>query len=371
MDQLLMRGNEAIGESAIRAGCMAFYGYPITPQSELLAYMSSNMLKHGRVFVQTESEICAINAVFGSAAAGKRAMTSSASTAMSLKQECISHMVNLELPAVIVDVMRSGPGIGNILASQGDYNQATKGGGTGDYNIIVLAPNSVQEAADFTVLGFELADKYRNPLLLLADGIIGQMMEPVKLPPLIDPGLLPVKTWALDGCEGRGYRRIETMNSADDLEKHNIKLQQKFADMTAVEQRWEEVNTDDAEILIVAFGSVSRIMLEIVENARAKGQKLGLFRPQTLWPYPEKALNDCAKRVKALVVVEANGGMMLNDVLMATGRRKLVYFHGRMGGSIVNADDVTTNLERLFTGEISKWGKQNEPGVWKIIQPYK
>lgn len=367
-NKVFMKGNEAIGEAAIRAGVSAYYGYPITPQNELTAYMAKNMQEKGRVFIQTESEITAINAVFGSACAGVRAMTSSASTAMSLKQEGISHMAYLEMPAVIVDMMRGGPGLGNILATQNDYNQAVKGGGTGDYHVIVLAPNSVQEAADLTGLAFDLADKYRNPAMILADGTIGQMMETVEFANPIDPSSLPVPEYALTGNAGRAPRKAEPKNSAEELEDHNLHLQEKYNLCAANEVRSESILTEDADVLVVAFGFVSRIAKEMVNELRADGVKAGLFRPITLWPFDEEALRKAAANAKAVVVMEGNAGMMLNDVKMYLNGAKPIYFHGRMGGSMVNTDTVKPKIKNMLNDLENKkdWSELNgKEGVWK------
>jgi 2-oxoglutarate ferredoxin oxidoreductase subunit alpha len=366
-EKVFMKGNEAIGEAAIRSGCMAYYGYPITPQNELTEYMGKNMQEKGRVFIQTESEITAINAVFGSSVAGFRAMTSSASTAMSLKQEGISHLAYLEIPAVIVDMMRGGPGLGNILATQGDYNQATKGGGTGDYHVIVLAPNSVQEAADLTRLAFELSDKYRNPAMVLADGTIGQMVELVEFPEPINPNEIPERNFALTGCVNRAPRKAEPKNSAEDLEKHNIVLQEKYSQAARTEKRSESIMTEDAQIVVVAFGFVSRIAHEMVARLREEGRKVGLFRPVTLWPFDEEGLAEATKNAKSVVVLEGNAGMMCNDIRMYLGKKKPVYFHGRMGGSIINSLTVKEKIIGLLE-EKNDWreldGKQ---GLWKAF----
>lgn len=363
-----MKGNEAIGEAAIRSGVMAYYGYPITPQNELTAYMAKNMEEKGRVFIQTESEITAINAVFGSSCAGFRAMTSSASTAMSLKQEGISHIAYMEMPAVIVDMMRGGPGLGNILATQNDYNQAVKGGGTGDYHTIVLAPNSVQEAADLTRLAFELADKYRNPALLLADGTIGQMVEDVEFPEPINPEDLPEPVWALTGCKGRTPRKTEPKNSAIDLENHNIHLQEKYEACARDEVRSETIMCEDADVVIVAFGFYSRIAHEMVVELREEGYKVGLFRPITLWPFDEKALREACKGAKAVVVLEGNAGMMCQDIRLFLAGTKPIYFHGRMGGSVLNSDDVKPKIKNLIENK-NDWRELNgKEGVWKTYE---
>ncbi|WP_407695752.1 3-methyl-2-oxobutanoate dehydrogenase subunit VorB [Sedimentibacter hydroxybenzoicus] len=363
---MFMKGNEAIAESAIRSGCKAYYGYPITPQNELTAYMAKNMKKLGRVFIQTESEITAINAVFGSAVAGFRAMTSSAGTAMALKQEGISHLAYLEIPAVIVDMMRGGPGLGNILATQGDYNMATKGGGTGDYHVIVLAPNSVQEASDLTRLAFELADKYRNPAMILADGTIGQMIENVEFMKPIAPEDLPTPSYALTGCEGRAPRKAEPKNSAQELEEHNIALQRKYDICTANEQRFEEIMTEDAEVILVAFGSVSRMAHEIIAEAREEGYKLGLFRPITLWPFAEGAFKKIIHNAKAVVVLEHNAGMLTRDIRMYVNEICPVYYHGRMGGSIIDMDVVSEKIKSIIDNNGKDWRElDGQQGLWK------
>ena len=363
-----MKGNEAIGEAAIRAGCMAYYGYPITPQNELTAYMAQHMQRLDRVFIQTESEITAINALLGSSVAGFRSMTSSASTAMTLKQECISHLAYLEVPAVIVDMMRGGPGLGNILATQGDYNQATKGGGTGDYHVIVLAPNSVQECADFIRTAFDLSDRYRNPAMLLADGTIGQMIELVEFQESIDPKKIPPRDWVLTGCAGREARKIEPKNSAEELEDHNIHLQNKYDQIEKNEKRYQAIMTDDADLVIVAFGSVSRIAHEMVARAREQGIKLGLFRPITLWPFAEEALRESIKSAKGVVVLEHNAGMMTRDIRLFTRGACPVYYHGRMGGCIVDEDEVFEKMKAIINGKEKEWedldGKQ---GLWKTF----
>ena len=366
--KMFMKGNEAIGEAAIRSGVKAYYGYPITPQNELTAYMAKNMQEKGRVFIQTESEIAAINAVYGSSCAGFRAMTSSASTAMSLKQECISHLAYMEMPAVIVDMMRGGPGLGNILATQNDYNQAVKGGGTGDYHVIVLAPNSVQEAADLTRLAFDLADKYRNPAMVLADGTIGQMVEQVEFPDPIEPEDLPEPAWALSGCRGRAPRKAEPKNSAEDLENHNIHLQQKYDACAAAEFRAESIMTEDAEVVIVAFGLYSRIAHEMVAELREEGVKVGLFRPITLWPFDIQGLRDAVKNAKAVVVVEGNAGMMCSDIRLYLNGRLPVYFHGRMGGCVLNSDQVKPKIKGILENKNDWRELDGKAGLWKTFE---
>jgi 2-oxoglutarate ferredoxin oxidoreductase subunit alpha len=355
----LMKGNEAIAEAAIRAGCDAYFGYPITPQSEVIEYlmMERPEQRTGMVVLQAESEIAAINMVYGAAAAGKKVMTSSSSPGISLKLEGISYIAGAELPAVIVNVVRGGPGLGTIQPSQADYFQATKGGGHGDYRLLVLAPSSVQEMADFVADAFRLAFKYRNPVLILSDGIIGQMMEKVSMP---DP--LPRLTdqeikekygdWATTGRPAGKERNIITSLELDPYkqEKHNHKLQAKYAQMCEEEVRYEMINCDDAEYIFVAYGSSARIAQKAMEQARAKGIKAGIFRLITLFPFPKKALYELAGRVKGFLAVEMSAGQMIEDVqLSIEGRSKAVHF-GRYGGVIHSPEEVLTALEQKIIG---------------------
>lgn len=362
-----MKGNEAIGEAAIRSGCKAYYGYPITPQSELTAYMGKHMPRLGRIFIQTESEICAINAVYGSGAAGARSMTSSASTAMSLKQEGISHIAYMEIPCVIVDMMRGGPGLGNIMATQGDYNQAAKGGGTGDYHVITFAPNSVQEAVDLTKVAFEVSDKYRNPAMILGDGIIGQMMELVEFEEPMELSGVPKRNWSLTGCVGREPNVIGPYNSAVDLENHNLHLQKKYDSIEENEKRYEAFMCEDAEYLITAFGSYSRIAKEICMTLREEGIKIGMFRPISLYPFPKEALLETIQGKKAIIDIEGNAGMMVNDIVLYSKCKLPVFFHGRMGGSIIEIDDVLINIRRLIDSELKEWRGDEFDGLWKTF----
>lgn len=354
MEELtLVKGNEALGEAAVRAGCRYFFGYPITPQSELPAYMSQRMPEVGGVYLQAESELAAINMVLGAAAAGVRVMTSSSSPGYSLKQEGISYMVGCELPAVVVNIMRGGPGLGNIQPSQADYFQAVKGGGHGDYHLITLAPASVQELVDLTVLAFELADRYRNPVAILGDGLLGQTMEPVRFPGLMDPASLPEKDYALTGAAGRPKRVITSLDlTPEGLEAHNHKLQAKFAEMKQQETRWEEYLTDDAELVVVAYGTTARIARAAVEEAREAGLKVGLFRPITLWPFPAAALAGLADRgVRQILDVEMSAGQMVEDVQLAVLGRVPVHFYGRTGGSVPMPGEVLDEIKRLLGGE--------------------
>lgn len=371
MSVQLMGGNQAVAEGAIRAGCRAYYGYPITPQSQIAEYMARRMPEVDGVFIQTESEIAAINAVYGSAAAGVRVMTSSASTAWTLKQEGISQLSYMELPAVIVDTMRGGPGLGNPLPTQGDYLQATRGGGSGDYNLLVLAPHSVQEVVDLTTLAFDLADKYRNPVVILVDGVIARMMEPVRLPEPVSPEDLPPKPWALTGALGRERRVIEPCNTAQDLEERNLRLQEKFREMERAELRYELYHCDDAEIVCVAFGICARICKLCVLEARKEGIRLGLLRPITLWPFPYEVVTGLSNRVQAFFVLEMNAGQMWWDVRFATKGMAPVYFHGRTGGMLPSDEDVVRAIRMirasLETGELwNAWGERPVgQGIWK------
>ncbi len=349
--KILMCGNDACGEGAILAGCRFYAGYPITPQNELTAYMSKRLDEVGGVFIQSESELAAINKVFGAAAAGARAMTSSSSPGISLKQEGISYLAGCELPAVIVNVQRGGPGLGNIAPSQADYFQATRGGGHGDYNTIVLAPASVEEMLEFTYQAFDLADKYRNPVIVLADGILGQMMEPVSVRSQ-EPEARSKryeKPWALTGCKGRRPNVIKSLLLGDGaLEEHNRKLQDKFNKMRRDEMRYELVKERDSDVIIVAYGSVARTARAAVEHSRAKGVRVGLLRPISLWPFPYKALKDLSEKAKKFLVVEMSAGQMLEDVMLGVNGKRDVAFHGRMGGGIPTEEEILQKVEELL-----------------------
>ncbi len=343
-----MCGNEAIAEAAIIAGCRFYAGYPITPQNEIPAYMSRRMPEAGGIFIQSESELAAINMVFGSSLTGTRTMTSSSSPGISLKQEGISYLAACELPAVIVNIMRGGPGLGNIGPSQSDYFQAVKGGGHGDYHQIVIAPASVQEIADLTILSFDLADKYRTPVMILGDGILGQMMEPVEFSLQPSAFSLQPKDWILDGCKGRKPRVIKSLILNErELEKFNLKLQKKYNEIKTVEQRCEILYGDDSEIMLVAYGTPSRICRSVVENLRKKGRKVGMARPITLWPFPEGEFKKLAKNVKSFLVVEMSCGQMIEDVKLAIDCAKPVYFYGRTGGEIPSEDEIIKEIENI------------------------
>jgi 2-oxoglutarate ferredoxin oxidoreductase subunit alpha len=351
--KLLMKGNEALCEGAIAAGCDAYFGYPITPQNEIPAYMSRRMTELGRVFLQAESELAAVNMVFGVAATGKRAMTSSSSPGISLKQEGISYMAGAELPGLIVNISRGGPGLGNIAGSQADYFQSTRGGGHGDYRTIVLAPNSVQEMHEHAYLAFHLADLYRIPVLILADGYIGQLMEEFdneKAALVIDEinkTKLPKKDWALDGCKGRKPRLVRSLLMEEGaLEQHNYHLKQKYDLISEQETREEQYQTEDADVILVAFGVAARVAKTAVQDGRAKGIKVGLFRPITLWPFPYNSLASASKKVNKIVVIELNLGQMIEDVRLAVKDKVPVEFIGRPGGAIVTPEEI---LEQLGT----------------------
>jgi len=346
-----MAGNKAAGEGAIQAGCMAYYGYPITPQNELTGYMAANMPRHGRVFLQAESELAAVNMVLGSAAAGVRAMTSSSSPGISLKQEGISYLAALQLPAVIVNMQRGGPGLGNIGPGQADYWQATRGGGHGDYRCIVLAPHSVHEMFSTMTLAFDLADKYRMVCMVLGDGRLGQMMEPVEVPDNVHPSP-PPKPWALNGCSGRPAQRLcSLLLDENKLEALNARLQQCYREVQKNEVRWEEVGVDDAEIVMVAYGTSARVCKEAAREARKAGLKVGLVRPITLWPFPAKPIREAAARGARFLVVEMSAGQMIDDVRLSLERPAEVHFMGRTGGNVPLAPDVLEYLRQMASGK--------------------
>ena len=339
-DKVLMKGNEAIAEAAIQAGCLHYFGYPITPQTEVAAYMAKRMPKVGGTFLQAESEVAAINMVIGVSSTGKRVMTSSSSPGVSLKSEVISYLAGCDLPALVVNVQRGGPGLGGIQPSQSDYFQSTKGGGHGDYHNIVLAPASVQEMADLTVKGFELADKYSMVSMILADGTMGQMMEPVDLE--IGEVKKYEKPWALTGTKmERAHNIVNSLFlSPEELEKKNFERYDKYKDVEENEVMYEEYLTDDADICLVAFGISARVSKNAVNEARKAGIKAGLIRPITLWPFPKKVLRDAADKCKAFICVEMNMGQMIEDVELATRCKKPVYLCNRTGGMIPDPADV-------------------------------
>ncbi|MDH7599344.1 MAG: 3-methyl-2-oxobutanoate dehydrogenase subunit VorB [Sedimentisphaerales bacterium] len=351
-DCQLICGNEALAEAAVQAGLDAYFGYPITPQNEITAYMAKRMTELGRVFLQSESELAAINMVFGAAATGKRAMTSSSSPGISLMQEGISYLAAAQLPAVIVNIMRGGPGLGNIAPSQGDYFQATRGGGHGDYRTIVLAPADVQEMADLTPLAFDLADQYRNPVLILADGVLGQMMEPVTIRPR--PGRpLPSKDWALTGAQGRAQRIIRSLWLEEGvLEQLNYTLQEKYRLIEQREVLFEQGCTEDAQVILVAYGIAARIAKAAVRAVRKEGIAAGWVRPITLWPFPYGQLRGLARPNVAFLVVELSCGQMVEDVRLAVEGRSEVHFCGRPGGGIPTVEAVCDRIMQIACGGI-------------------
>ena len=350
-ERILMKGNEAIAEAAIRAGCRHYFGYPITPQTEIAAYMAKKMPKIGGVFLQAESEIASINMVYGAAAAGMRVMTSSSSPGISLKAEGLSYIAGSDVPALVVNVQRGGPGLGGIQPSQSDYFQATKGGGHGDYRMIVLAPASVQEMASLTIKGFELADKYLMTSMILADGTIGQMMEPITFED--SECKTYEKPWALTGTECKRPHNI--VNSLylkpDELEKKNFERFEKYKTIEENEAMWEEYMMDDAEISVVAFGIASRVAKNAVVAAREKGIKVGLIRPITLWPFPTEAFAKAADKAKCFISVELSMGQMIEDVRLATQCKKPVYLCNRAGGMIPEPKEVLDAILKAEKGE--------------------
>jgi len=349
-EKVLLSGNEALAEGALKAGCRCYFGYPITPQSEIPAYMVRRMKEVGGVFLQAESEIAAINMVYGAAATGARAMTSSSGPGISLKQEGLSYLAGAELPAVIVNVMRGGPGLGNIAPSQSDYFQATRGGGHGDYHLIVLAPNSVQEMLDLAYLAFELADKYRNPVMILADAILGQMMEGVEFKE--ENKGVKKKDWIIGGDKGRKPNIIRSLFLEEGvLEEHNKKLQEKYARIRRLEVKYESMQTDDAELLLVSYGSMARLASEVVTRLRKKGIKAGLLRPITLWPFPYSPIRKLTDRVRFFFVVEMSEGQMLEDVKLAVEGAVPVYFYGRLGGGVPTPLEVMERIEEKVGDE--------------------
>jgi 2-oxoglutarate ferredoxin oxidoreductase subunit alpha len=349
MAKELLEGNAAIAEAAIRAGLEAFYGYPITPQTEVLEHLSKRMPEEGRVFLQAESEVASINMVYGAACAGVRVMTSSSSPGISLMQEGLSYIACSEVPAVVINIMRGGPGLGNVQPSQGDYFQAVKTTGHGDFHMIVLAPANVQEAIDYVGLAFDLAEKYNTIAMVVADGAIGQMMEPAELPPMRP--VRPQKerpSWALTGAKGREPNTITSLYlGAEYLERVNLRLQAKLREIAKNEVRWKEFKAEDADLLLVAFGTVGRICQTVVREARAKGLRVGLLRPISLWPFPAARLAELAQQVRGMLVVEMNAGQMLEDVRLSVEGACPVRFYGRLGGVVPLPDEILLELEKL------------------------
>ncbi|MBN1284965.1 MAG: 3-methyl-2-oxobutanoate dehydrogenase subunit VorB [Anaerolineae bacterium] len=350
MAKELMKGNVAIAEAAIRAGCEAYFGYPITPQTELLEHMAWRMPALGRVFLQAESEVAAVNMVYGAASTGRRVMSSSSSPGFSLMQEGFSYIAGSEIPAVVVDVMRGGPGLGNIQPTQGDYFQVTRSAGHGDFHPIVLAPASVQEAIDLTVLAFDLAEQYRHLTFVVLDGLVGQMMEPAELPPMREMCPHPdAEAWALTGAQGRAPNVVHSLYmGAENCEHFNLRLQERLKLIKANEQRSYEAFTEGADVIVVGYGTAGRIAESAVRIARDAGMKVGLFRPITLWPFPEKRLSALADEACAFLVVEMNAGQMVDDVRIATGCQVPVEFYGRMGGVVPMPEEIYDAITEVF-----------------------
>jgi len=347
MARELLEGNYAMAEAAVRAGLEAYYGYPITPQTEILEWMSRRMPELGRAFLQAESEVAAINMVYGAACTGARVMSSSSSPGVSLMMEGLSYIAGTEVPIVLIDVMRGGPGLGNIQPSQGDYNQIVHGGGHGDYHPIVLAPASVQEAIDLTVLAFDLADKYRAISIVLADGSIGQMMEPAEL-----PEMRPVRKtrpdWAVGGCEGREARSLSSINmNAEEEEVFNYHLLDRWFEIQANEVRYQEYYLDNAETVVIGFGTAGRVALSAVRTARQNGISVGLLRPITLSPFPTEAIEEITRTAQSILVVEMNTGQMLEDVRRAVGGKLPVEFYGRPGGTVPFPEEILSEIHRM------------------------
>ncbi|TVP94971.1 MAG: 3-methyl-2-oxobutanoate dehydrogenase subunit VorB [Acholeplasmatales bacterium] len=356
MAKVLMKGNEAMALAAIKGGCDAFFGYPITPQNEIPEYLSTHMADHGRVFVQAESEVAAINMVYGASGAGARVLTSSSSPGIALKQEGISYMAGSELPCVIISVMRGGPGLGGIQPSQGDYNQITRGGGNGDYHVLAFAPETLLETVDIVKQAFDLADYYRNPVMIAVDGLIGQMMEPVDLDKKPPRKKLKPKDWAAEGLSGvRGHRNTIVSLHLDpyELEKHNLRLKKKYDEMVKKEQRYEMIRMDDAEIAIVAYGSVARIARSAVLTLREKGIKVGIIRPLSIWPFPEKAFVETPDSVHTLLVAEMSLGQMLQDVKIVNNGQRTIKFYGRAGGVVPEAEEIVKEVQKIVRGRQS------------------
>jgi len=353
MRKVLMKGNEALAEAAIRAGCVHFFGYPITPQTEIPEYLARRLPEVGGVFLQAESEIAAIHMVYGAAGAGVRCMTSSSSPGYSLMAEGMSYLAACELPCVVINMMRAGPGLGGILPAQGDYFQATRGHGHGDYRLLVLAPASVQEAVDLMTLAFELSEKYRNPVLLCADGMIGQMMEPVAFPTEGRGPPMPPNDWALTGCEGRPRRVVNSLYlTPEENQAHNLKLRAKYDRMEREEPRHEiHGDPEGAEVLLAAFGTMARIAKSAVDELNARGAKAALFRPVTLVPYPRAALRaamDALLPGAPVLTVEMNLGQMVEDVRLAAEGSRRIEFHGTAGGIVPSPDEVVRKVETLL-----------------------
>lgn len=352
MSKVLMKGNEAIGAAAIKAGCEFFFGYPITPQNEIPEYMSKEMPKTGKVFLQAESEVAAINMVYGAAGSGARVMTSSSSPGIALKQEGITYIAGAELPCVIVNIVRGGPGLGGIQPAQSDYNQSTRGGGNGDYKLLVYAPANLQEMVDLVQEAFEVADYYRNPVMVIGDGMIGQMMEPIEFKDIVKTRELPAKDWATVGTNGT--RKPNVINSLylqpQELEDHNQRLQIKYETMKKNETRYAKYNMENPEVVLVAYGTTSRIVQNAIDQLKSEGINAGMIRPVTLWPFPEKAFVEIPDTAKSICVVEMSCGQMIDDVKIANNGRLPVEFYGRSGGMIPTPQGIIDKVKEMIGG---------------------
>ena len=350
MARQFMKGNDAIVVGALAAGCRAYYGYPITPASEVAHAAALHFPALGGVFIQAESEVAAMNMVYGSAGMGVRTMTASSSPGFSLKQEGLSYCAGAELPCVVVNIVRGGPGLGNIAPEQADYFQITKGGGHGNYRLIALAPNGAQEMCDLTMLAFDLADKYRNPACIMADGITGQMMEVVEIP-AAKAALVDHSSWAVDGTAKTAGNLVSSITlEPEKLEEHNLKLDAKYKRIEADEVRLEKYHVDDADLVVVAYGVVSRIVYSAVDRARSEGLKVGLLRPITLWPFPTRAIAELCATAKSFLAVELSTGQMVEDVRLAVEGRKPVHFYGRCGGMVPGGDELLAEFRRVLGG---------------------
>ncbi len=371
MTRELLKGNVAIAEAAVRVGLEAYYGYPITPQTELLEHLSARMPELGRAFVQAESELGAINMVYGAACTGAKVMTSSSSPGISLMMEGLSYIAGTEVPMVLINVMRGGPGLGNIAPSQGDYNQIVHGGGHGDYHPIILAPSSVQESIDMTILAFDLADKYRAITVVLTDGSLGQMMEPAELPEM-RPVIRKTPEWAVYGCEGRQRRFLSSIYLDPHAEEvTNLRLLRRWQEVEKAEIRYKEYFLEDAEFVVLGFGSAGRVALSAVRAARAEGIKVGLFRPITLSPFPNEQVRKLAGKSKAFLVTEMNSGQMLDDVTQVVQGKIPVEFYGRLGGVVPFPDEILAEIHRIAAGDLQTEGHPRDRWLQRMPMPVK
>lgn len=360
-EKILLKGNEAFAEGTVRAGCRFFAGYPITPQNEIPEYLSARLLEVGGTFIQAEAEVSAINMIYGAASCGARSLTTSSGPGISLKQEGISYIASAELPFLYANVMRGGPGLGNIAPCQSDYFQATRGGGHGDYRVIVLAPNSAHEMGNFPKLAYDTAEKYRIPAMILADGLIGQMMEPLEFNfDFVDVNNLPPKDYTLTGCKGREQRIINTLYmDTNVLEKHNWNLLNKYRKIKEEFVMSEEKYTDGADIVIIAYGTAARISMAAIMKGQEEGLKIGLLRPITLWPFPEKAIASLVQKVHKILVLEMNIGQMVEDVQMAVNGKSEIYFYGRPGGNVPTGEEVLEVVKQALNTKDTEPGKIN------------